>query len=91
MTREIDEQLLNILACPLCKSSLEEKEERLSCTNRECGCVYPVEDGIPIALIEEADRPCPECDEQREWFPEKNMISCPHCDTSFQYEYEQET
>ena len=48
----IDKELLKILACPACKSDVVLKEEKIACT--KCGRVYPVKDGIPIMLVEEA-------------------------------------
>jgi len=48
----IDRELLEILACPVCKTGVEEKGEFLVCT--ECGRMYPVRDGIPIMLVDEA-------------------------------------
>lgn len=51
----IDEQLAAILVCPVDKADLEEDADtsRLVCT--ECGRRYPVRDGIPIMLVEEAE------------------------------------
>lgn len=49
----IDKQLLEILACPACKSDVELREGRIVC--RKCGRKYPVRDGIPIMLIDEAE------------------------------------
>ena len=51
----IDERLAEILVCPVDKSDLVEDVEssRLECT--ECHRRYPVRDGIPIMLIEEAE------------------------------------
>ncbi len=51
----IDQELLNILACPLCKTTVELKENKIVCT--KCGRRYPIRDGIPIMLIEEAEEP----------------------------------
>ncbi|MFH1875455.1 MAG: Trm112 family protein [Candidatus Omnitrophota bacterium] len=48
----IDPKLLEILACPLCKADVTLKEDTIVCTS--CGRKYPVRDGIPIMLIEEA-------------------------------------
>ncbi len=48
-------ELLEILVCPKCKGPLEhhaEPPESLTC--HACRLVYPVEDGIPIMLIDEA-------------------------------------
>ncbi|MEX2323598.1 MAG: Trm112 family protein [Acidimicrobiia bacterium] len=51
----IPEVLLEILACIECGSSLDDRDDRLVC--RDCGCAYPVRDGIPIMLTEEIIRP----------------------------------
>lgn len=51
----IDETLARVLVCPVDKADLnqDEESERLVCTS--CGRRYPVRDGIPIMLIEEAE------------------------------------
>jgi len=49
----IDDDLLKILACPLCKADVFLKENKIVCT--KCGRKYPIKDGIPIMLIEEAE------------------------------------
>jgi uncharacterized protein YbaR (Trm112 family) len=56
----IDKKLLEILACPSCKGDIKEVEggNGLKCV--ECGLVYPVRDGIPIMLIDEAKKDKPE-------------------------------
>lgn len=51
----IDKELLDILACPLCKADVELKGDRIVCT--KCGRRYPIRDGIPIMLIDEAELP----------------------------------
>lgn len=51
----IDKELLDILACPVCKGSVELKENKLVCT--KCGRRYPIRDGIPIMLVDEAELP----------------------------------
>lgn len=53
----IDKELLEILACPQCKQPVREEGERLICTNPQCGLRYPVRDGIPVMLVEEAEKP----------------------------------
>lgn len=50
----LPEELMQILVCPACKSELREEEPELVCT--ACGLRYPVRDGIPIMLIEEATK-----------------------------------
>jgi uncharacterized protein len=45
-------ELLKILACPMCKQSVQLCDEFIVCT--ACKKKYPVKDDIPIMLIEEA-------------------------------------
>jgi uncharacterized protein YbaR (Trm112 family) len=52
----IEPALLDILACPKCHSALRDDDTALACTNAECGLVYPVRDGIPVLLIDEATK-----------------------------------
>ena len=49
----IDSELLDILACPLCKADVKLEGEKIVCT--KCGRRYPIRDGIPVMLIEEAE------------------------------------
>ncbi len=51
----IDKELLDILACPACKSEVELREEKIVCT--KCGRRYPLKDDIPVMLIDEAELP----------------------------------
>jgi len=55
----VDKELLEILVCPKCKADIEylADEELIVCQSAECGLRYPVRDGIPIMLIDEADDP----------------------------------
>ncbi len=50
----MDAKLLEILVCPLCKGPLlyRKSEQELIC--RPCRLAYPVQDGIPVMLEEEA-------------------------------------
>lgn len=52
----IDKELLDILACPACKSDIFLENEKIVCANKSCGLRYPIKDGIPIMLIEEAEQ-----------------------------------
>jgi uncharacterized protein YbaR (Trm112 family) len=54
---EIRKDLLEILACPKCKAPVVQKNDTLTCTGDTCGLVYPIRDGIPVMLIEEAMQP----------------------------------
>ncbi len=51
----IDEKLLEILACPACKTEVKLQQDRLVCV--QCGRRYPIRDGIPVMLLEEAESP----------------------------------
>jgi uncharacterized protein YbaR (Trm112 family) len=55
----IDPDLLEILACPQCRSPLRADDEaaELVCTSEDCGLAYPVRDDIPVLLVDEARRP----------------------------------
>ena len=52
----IDKTLLEILACPLCKTEVRYEKtgesESLVCT--QCARRYPIRDDIPVILVEEA-------------------------------------
>ena len=52
----LDPALIEILACPACHAALEvnDPESALDCTG--CGLRYPVNDGIPVLLVDEAVR-----------------------------------
>lgn len=63
--------LLQILACPACHAPLREENgeavaggdreaapaAELVCTSGTCGLAYPVRDGIPVLLVDEARHP----------------------------------
>jgi uncharacterized protein YbaR (Trm112 family) len=51
----IDKKLMDILACPLCKTDVKLEGDRIVCL--KCGRRYPVKDDIPIMLIDEAELP----------------------------------
>ncbi len=51
---EIDQKLLEILACPKCKGDLDLNQEKVGLSCAACQLLYPVRDGIPVMLIEEA-------------------------------------
>lgn len=53
----LDEKLLDILICPDCHGEVEYKERRQLIICQQCGLQYPVRDGIPVMLVEEATRP----------------------------------
>lgn len=53
-TVSLNKELLEILACPKCRHSVEsvDSERGLKCAR--CQVVYPVRDEIPVLLVEEA-------------------------------------
>jgi uncharacterized protein YbaR (Trm112 family) len=53
----IDPRLLEILICPACHGDLKQVEPGEGLVCERCGRVYPVRDGIPILLVEEASPP----------------------------------
>jgi uncharacterized protein YbaR (Trm112 family) len=50
----IDPRLLEILVCPLTKTTLEYDRARQELISRSAKLAYPIRDGIPIMLPEEA-------------------------------------
>lgn len=50
----MDKALLEILACPACKSSLQLNKDRRELICRACRLAYPVRDDIPVMLTDEA-------------------------------------
>ncbi len=50
----VDPKLLEILVCPLTKTTLEYDAERQELVSRAAKLAYPIRDGIPIMLPDEA-------------------------------------
>jgi len=50
----VDPKLLEILVCPLTKGPLEYDAEKQELISRSAKRAYPIRDGIPIMLAEEA-------------------------------------
>lgn len=50
----IDPKLLEILVCPVTKGPLEYDRERQELISRSAKLAYPIRDGIPIMLQDEA-------------------------------------
>jgi len=57
--RRPDPKLLELLVCPLTKTTLTYDAERQELVSRAAKLAYPIRDGIPIMLPDEA-RPLPE-------------------------------
>jgi len=53
---QLDPRLLELLVCPLGKGPLEYDRENAELISRQAGLAYPIRDGVPIMLIDEARR-----------------------------------
>jgi uncharacterized protein YbaR (Trm112 family) len=51
---EISKRLLDILACPICKTPVKLSANNSGLKCETCRRVYPVRDDIPVMLVEEA-------------------------------------
>ncbi len=54
MIPQIDPKLLEILVCPLSKSPLRYDRDAQELISDQAGLAYPIRDGIPIMLVDEA-------------------------------------
>ena len=53
---DVDPKLLEILVCPVTKATLRYDRARQELVSIEAGLAYPIRDGIPIMLVDEARR-----------------------------------
>ena len=56
----VDPRLLEILVCPLTRGPLEYDRAAGELVSRAAGLAYPIRDGVPVMLPEEARRLAPE-------------------------------
>lgn len=56
----MDNKLLDILVCPLCKGPLVYKKAQAELVCKPCRLAYPVKDDIPVMLEDEARKLPPE-------------------------------
>ena len=54
--KTIDPKLLEILVCPVTKGTLVYDEAAQELISKEAGLAYPIRDGIPVMLANEARR-----------------------------------
>lgn len=54
MSRAVDPKLLEILVCPVTKVPLDYDADRQELISRQAGLAYPIRDGIPIMLADQA-------------------------------------
>jgi uncharacterized protein YbaR (Trm112 family) len=50
----VDPKLLEILVCPLTKGTLTYDRDAQELISEQAGLAYPIRDGIPIMLVDEA-------------------------------------
>jgi uncharacterized protein YbaR (Trm112 family) len=50
----MDPRLLEILVCPICKGPLHHRKEAQELVCKPCRLAYPIRDGIPVMLEDEA-------------------------------------
>ena len=53
----MDPKLLDILVCPVTKGPLLYDKPAQELVSIESGLAYPIRDGIPVMLIDEAEKP----------------------------------
>lgn len=56
MSDALDPWLLSILVCPVTRTPLRYDVERRELVSDEAGLAYPIRDGVPVLLVEEARR-----------------------------------
>ena len=54
MSRAFDEALLGKLCCPLTRTRLRYDREAQELISDEAGLAYPIRDGVPVMLVDEA-------------------------------------
>ncbi len=54
LSAPVDPRLLEVLVCPLTRGPLEYDREREELISRKAKLAYPIRDGVPIMLAEEA-------------------------------------
>ncbi len=54
VSAEVDPKLLEMLVCPLTKGPLTYDREAQELISEQAGIAYPIREGIPIMLIDEA-------------------------------------
>lgn len=56
----MDDKLLDILVCPICKGPLLYRKAAAEFICKPCRLAYPIQDGIPVMLEEDARKLLPE-------------------------------
>ncbi len=53
----IDDRLMAILVCPACRGEVRLLDDDRGIECAACGRIYPIRDGIPVLLVDEATAP----------------------------------
>ena len=53
-SNEVDPKLLEVLVCPVTKGPLDYDRDAQELVSKKAGLVFPIRDGIPIMLADEA-------------------------------------
>jgi hypothetical protein len=61
----VDPKLLDILVCPVTKGPLVYDKEKQELISKSARLAYPIRDGIPVMLIDEADQGIPQPDQSK--------------------------
>ncbi|MCL2523337.1 MAG: Trm112 family protein [Betaproteobacteria bacterium] len=56
----MDARLLDILVCPICKGNLDYRKSEAELVCKPCRLAFPIRDGIPVMLEDEARQLPPE-------------------------------
>ena len=54
MTAKVDAKLLELLVCPVTKTTLRYDQEKQELISEKAKLAFPIRDGIPVMLVEEA-------------------------------------
>ncbi len=54
MLKKVDPKMLEMLVCPLTKGELQYDKEAQELISKQAGLAYPISEGIPVMLPEEA-------------------------------------
>ena len=52
----LDPRLLELLVCPITRTALRHDRERDELVSEAAGLAFPIRDGVPVVLVEEARR-----------------------------------
>jgi uncharacterized protein YbaR (Trm112 family) len=54
LQNDVDPRLLEVLVCPLSHGPLDYDRQKGELISRKAGLAYPIRDGVPVMLVEEA-------------------------------------